>query len=140
MAYQDYRGQIAEHFKRRTRCGKGASVFYSGNRFWALETMGTEALPTVALDALVLRGTQDDADVVSRLATSRKFWSASAAVRRATMERHCDIDRLFGAYTPETLPSRYLRTYVASDRLHEAGASLLSRFGGVSNGATAQGH
>lgn len=38
-------------------------------------------------------------------------------MREATLLRYFDMDRLFAAYTPETLPSRYLRTYCAVEKM-----------------------
>ena len=93
------------------------SVFYRGARLSALEGMGTDSLATHALSMICHRGTEDDIDNVSKVATNRKFWRASAAVRIATLERYFDMARLFGAYTPETLPTRYLRTYAKIEKM-----------------------
>ena len=49
----NYRGRIVKVLsqgKHREYHG----IFYRGNRFWAAESRGTESLPTVILDALVL--------------------------------------------------------------------------------------
>jgi hypothetical protein len=54
-------------------------------------------LPTVILDSLVLRGTEDDSEAVARLATSPKFRGASMAHRTAIPERHVGVGHLFGA-------------------------------------------
>jgi hypothetical protein len=108
MSYQNYRGAIAKTLKRPSMNG---NIFFQGNRFWAVESMGTESLPTVILSALCLRGTEDDTDLVSRIATSKKLWKASAAAKLASLEKHVNIDRLFGRYAHGNLPTRYLRSH-----------------------------
>lgn len=110
MSYRNYRGQIAKVLSGR-KVFKG-NIFFQGNRFWAVESMGTESLPTVILDALVLRGNEDDSEIIARLASNKKFNAASARHKIATLEKHCDIDRLFRAYEPSELPTRYLRTFL----------------------------
>jgi hypothetical protein len=88
-----------------------------GERFRAAESRGTESLPTVILDALVLRGVEDDSEVIARIATSAKFRGASMAHKTAMLERHVDVARLFGACTWDTLPTRYLTAYTPNDKL-----------------------
>jgi hypothetical protein len=39
------------------------------------------------------------------------------AHRTAILERHVDVARLFGAYTWDTLPTRYLSAYTPTDKL-----------------------
>ena len=39
------------------------------------------------------------------------------AHRTAILERHVDVGRLFGAYTWDTLPTRYLTSYTPTDKL-----------------------
>lgn len=108
MAYREYRGEIAKTL--RDRLYKG-NIFYQGRNFWAVESMGTDSLPTVILSAIAHRGDERDTEAITRLCATPKFWSANGATRRATLEKYFDIDKLFGAYTAQTLPSRYLRTY-----------------------------
>jgi hypothetical protein len=59
---------------------------------------------------------EDDSEVVARVASSAKFRSASMAHKTAMLERHVDVGRLFGAYTWDTLPTRYLTAYTAADK------------------------
>ncbi len=119
MSYRNYRDQIGKALSRGKH-GEYRSVFFRGNRFWSAESHGTESLPTVVLDALVLRGTEDDSEVIARLASSSRFRNASVRHRAAILERHVDIDRLFGAYTWDDLPTRYLRTYATAEKLQKA--------------------
>jgi len=119
MSPVNYRGRIVRVL-RQGKYDEYQRVFFRGNRFWAAESHGTESLPAVILDALVLRGTEDDSEVVARLATSPKFRNASMKHRTAILERHVDIDRLFGAYTWANLPTRYLRTYVPLEKMQRA--------------------
>ena len=39
------------------------------------------------------------------------------AHKTAILERHIDVARLFGAYTWDTLPTRYLASYTPGDKL-----------------------
>jgi len=114
MSLVEHRGQIAATLKSVNNPGQ---VFYQGNRFWAVESFCTDSLPTVALDAVVLRGTEADAENVGRIARTRKFWGARSADRLATLARCFDLDRLFGEFTAETLPTRYLRSYARVEKL-----------------------
>lgn len=113
MSYQNYRGRVAKVL------GKGkykGNIFYQGAALWAVESMGTESLPTVAQSAIVWRGTEEDGDNFAKLACSSKFRSAATKVRQATIEKYFDVSRLFGTFTPQTLPTRWLRTYCAVER------------------------
>lgn len=107
MSLRDYRGRVGAVL------GKGlkGNLIYQGRSLWSVEGMGTDSLPTVMLSAIVHRGGREDADNVARIARSKAFWSAKSEVRALTLSRYFDLDRLFGEYTPQTLPSRYLRTY-----------------------------
>ena len=49
--------------------------------------------------------------------------------RTAFIERHVDIDRLFGPYTWANLPTRYLRTYVPLEKMQRADELARSRAG-----------
>ena len=39
------------------------------------------------------------------------------AHKAAMLDRHVDVARLFGAHTWDTLPTRYLTSYTATDKL-----------------------
>ena len=112
MSKRNYRGQIG------TALGRGlkGNLIYQGTNLWSVESMGTESLATVMLSAIAHRGNADDSESIERICRSKKFWCAPAAVREATLERHFDMDTLFGEFTAETLPSRYLRTYCAVEK------------------------
>lgn len=113
-SYRNYRGEIA----KRLSGGKATnSVFYKGPRIYAFETMGTDSLAAHALSMICHRGTESDTDNVRRIVVTRKFWTASALVRIATLERYFDMARLFGAFTADTLPTRYLRTYAKVEKM-----------------------
>lgn len=112
MSYRNYRGEIARVLGQ----GYKGNIFYQGNSIWAVESMGTESLPTVMLSAIVWRGTEKDTENVRKIACSKKFWSASMAVKQATLEKYFDVGALFGEFTAETLPTRYLRTYAKVEK------------------------
>lgn len=113
MSYRNYRGEIGHVLG----AGLKGNLIYQGRNLWAVESMGTESLSTVILSAICHRGSSADTDAIMRVSRSRKFWSASTAVRVATLERYFDVDTLFGRFSPETLPSRYLRTYAKVEKL-----------------------
>lgn len=109
MSYRNYRGQISKRLKQYRMPG---NVYFQGQNLWAVESMGTDSLPTVALDALVWRGTEDHVDVVEKLARSRKFWSAPMAQRLATLEAYIDTGTLFREQSLNSLATSYLCSYL----------------------------
>jgi len=123
MSYRNYRGEIARSLRRMgyAKQRNELSVFYDGKGMWAIETMGTDSLVSAILDAMVLRGTEADADIVAKIATTPKFWAGNCAAKIASLEKHIDVSRFFGEYTWETLPTRYLRTYISNDELKKMG-------------------
>ena len=90
-------------------------AIYQGGAFFAVEGP-TEGLASVALDAVALRGTEADSENVARIARTRRFWAAKSDAKLATLAGCFDLDALFGEFTAETLPTRYLRTYAAVER------------------------
>lgn len=113
MSMKNYRGLIGKCL------GKGlkGNIIFQGNELWAVESMGTDGLSSVMLSAIAHRGNEQDSESIARLCASSRFWSAPSGVREATLAKYFDIDTLFGAYTPENLPSRYLRTYAEIDKM-----------------------
>jgi hypothetical protein len=106
MSIRDYRTNgLIRHIP-----GKGR-VYYQGKRLWAVEYMGTDSLSSVALDALMLRGDQRDADLVSRLCATPKYWTANSKDKITTLGKSGDVDRWFAEYTWDTLPTKYLKSY-----------------------------
>lgn len=107
MSKRNYRGEIGRIL------GKGlkGNLIYQGRNIWSVESMGTDSLSTVMLSAIAHRGKREDAENIAKLCTNKKFWSANSAVKEATLERYFDMDYLFGEFTADTLPSRYLHTY-----------------------------
>lgn len=78
---------------------------------WAVESMATESLPTVIQSAIVWRGTEADSDNFVKIALSKKFAAASTPIKQATLEKYFDVKTLFGRYTLDNLPTKYLKTY-----------------------------
>lgn len=116
MAYKNYRREIAKILGEGKYKG---NIFYRGNAMWAVESMATESLPTVIQSAIVWRGTEADSDNIAKLALSKKFASANTAVKQATLEKYFDVKKLFGAFTLNELPTRYLQTYADYQKLAE---------------------
>ena len=61
---------------------------------------------------IVHRGTELDADAFVKIARSKKFTSSNARVKQSTLEKYFDVATLFGAFTPDTLPTRNILTYL----------------------------
>ena len=120
MAYREHRGRIASTIKGGHEPG---AVWFQGRRFWAL-SVGTESLASVALDVIALRGTEQDSADVAAIARTRRFWAADAHVRRVTLESRFDLPRLFGAWTWDTLPTRYLKTYARVEKTKVAAGTV----------------
>ena len=108
MSYKNYRGRIARVLGQGKYKG---NIFYKGNSFFAVESMGTDSLSSVIKSAIVWRGTEKDTDNIVRIACSKKFENASATVKQLTLEKYFDVPNLFRRYTLEDLPTRYLNTY-----------------------------
>lgn len=108
MSYRNYRGEIARQLKESHHKG---NIFYQGNKFWCVESMGTDSLSSHALSAIALRGTEADAAGIRKVATSSKFWHASAPVRIATLQHYFDLDKLFGEYPIGQTPTEYLSAW-----------------------------
>lgn len=113
MSKRNYRGELGRILGRGLR----GNIIMQGNQLWSVESMGTESLSTVMLSALAHRGVPDDSENIARLCRAKAFWTAPGAVKEATLSKYFDMDRLFGEFTTETLPSRYLRTYCAVEKM-----------------------
>lgn len=113
MSYRNYRGE----FGRILGKGLKGNIIYQGRTLWAVESMGTDSLSTVILSAIAHRGDARDTENIIKISTNKKFWAASSPVKQATLEKYFDVGRLFKAYTPEELPSKYLRTYAKVERM-----------------------
>jgi len=108
MSYKNYRGKIAQVL------GKGhykGNIFFRGNRFFAVEGMGTDSLPTVILSAICWRGTESDTENIERISLTKKFWGADTATKQLTLEKYFDVKTLFGEFYPDTLPTRNIKTH-----------------------------
>ncbi len=123
MSYRNYRGEIGRALGPALR----GNLIYQGRSLWAVESMGTDSLPTVFLSAIAHRGSEADTESIVRLARTKAFWRASSAVRLATLEKYFDAARLFGAFTLETLPSRYLRSYAPVEKMWPKGGERDAR-------------
>ena len=113
MSKRNYRGLIGSTLGRGLKGG----IIYQGPSLWAVESMGTDSLSTVMLSAIAHRGGVEDSENIAKLCATRKFWTASSAAKEATLTKYFDMDDLFAAKTPETLPSRYLRTWCPVERM-----------------------
>lgn len=107
MSYKNYRNIYGDLVGRKYN----GHLFYLGGTLYAKENAYTESLSTVIQSAIVWRGTEKDTDNIIKIALSKKFATASAPVKQATLEKYFDVKKLFGKYTLDTLPTRYLETY-----------------------------
>jgi hypothetical protein len=111
--YMDFRQHLPRLLRDRTYKG---NIIYQGKRMWAVASMGTDSLSTVFLSMIAHRGLEADTENISRLCATPKFWTASSQVKLKTLEKYFDAAFLFGEFTAETLPSRYLRTYAKVEK------------------------
>ncbi len=102
-----------------------------GTAQWPRTRSVRERIALAACQGLALRGTEGDAEAVARFACSRRFWTASVARRVAMLERYLDVARLFRGYTWRDLPTRYLRSYTAPEKIKRADEGARRRTGGV---------
>lgn len=111
----NYRGRMGRIL------GKGlkGNLIYQGPSLWSVESMGTDSLSSVMLSMIAHRGGIDDSESIERLCCTPKFWRASSAVKEATLSKYFDMDYLFGDFSADTLPSRYLRTYAKVENMWE---------------------
>lgn len=113
MSKRNYRGAIENVLGPELKGG----LIYQGKSLWSVVGLGTDSLSTVMLSAIAHRGSIEDCENIEKLCASKKFWSASSAVKEATLTKYFDMDKLFGRFTPEDLPSRYLRTYAKIEKM-----------------------
>lgn len=129
MSGASCRGRVCRILRgRREHAG---NLFYEGLKLWPVESLGTESLATHILDALALRGVEDGAEAAARFACPRRFWTTSVARRVAMLERHLDVARLFRSYTWTDLPTRYLRSYTAPEKIKRADKGARRRTGTI---------
>lgn len=114
MSYINYRGLIAKILGEGKYKG---NIFYQGNAIWAVESMATESLPTVIQSSIIWRGTENDISNIIKISCSKKFDAASAKIKQLTLEKYFDVEKLFGEFTPENLPTRNIRTYCSVEKM-----------------------
>lgn len=115
--YYNFRKNISKKLRRHTGYISDSSVFYNGENIFGLETMGTESLPTVIIDMIVLRGNENDGEVFKKLACTKKFNTLDTNGKIKTLERFFDVNKLFGKYDHGTLPTEYLSTYIDVEKI-----------------------
>lgn len=94
-------------------------IIYRGNQLFSVSSGSVEALSTVMLSAIAHRGDTNDTENISRLCRYGKFWRMSNPEKKQVLTKLFDMDKLFGEFTSETLPSRYLRTYCPVEKCWE---------------------
>lgn len=126
---QDYR-QIGDRLKRicRTPRSAGELLFYDGNLFKVYCSFSIDSLATTALSMICLRVTEDDTDNIERISASPRFWRGSKKDQLATLAAHFNLDRLFGAYTEEDNPTRYLQSHAPSAGMAKMGRHLMQKY------------
>ena len=107
MSYINYRGLLAKTIGKKYY----GNLLYQGNAIWAVESMGTESLPTVIKSAIMIRGDEGDTDNIIKVAITRKFESLNTVQKQATLEKYFNVGKLFGRYKPDELPTKNIKTY-----------------------------
>lgn len=114
MSMRNYRGIISKTLKTHKMKG---NIFFQGNRFWAVEGMGTDSLPTVIQSAICLRGTEQDSANMMLLARAKKYWGANTKDKQATLDSLFDTEKLMASYNWDNLPTKYLSGYVKQESI-----------------------
>lgn len=110
---ENYRGKIEKIIGKDYQ----GHIIYQGKSLWSVHSGYVDSLSTVMLSMIAHRGQRNDSENIAKLCSTKKFWSASAAAKEATLQKYFDMDKLFGAFDPETLPARYLRTYANIEKM-----------------------
>ncbi len=107
MSKAEYRYALTKELGKGLR---GYRIF-EGKTFFVTDSYGVEGLPTVMETAINLRATEEHTDTIVKVARSKEYARASTTRKAATLERHFPLDRFFGEYEPDELPTRYLKSY-----------------------------
>lgn len=117
----DYREWVEDgRFKLAPYPGK--YCIYEGVKYTVNFTQWVRGLSNILLWALAERGTERDAENIRRLVGTKKFWGLNRHAQVETLYAHFDIDKIAGAWTWDTLPTRNIHSYVSNE-----GMSKLSR-------------
>lgn len=112
MAYKNFRGQLKNRIRANLRGDEYVgATFFQGHHLWSIESSGTDSLAAAIEEMLTVRGDFGDAVNIRRLALTKKYWHAPYIGRLRTLEASFDTHKLMAAYTPEAIPTRYLKTY-----------------------------
>ena len=111
---ENYRGTI----RQRMGIDLPKCRIYDGHNVVLSVSETVEALPTVLLNAIALRGTQRESAAIRLLCGSKKFWSSDTKTRQLTLEKYFDLPRICGRYTPDTLPTRWLHTWAKVEKAY----------------------
>lgn len=115
MSLKNYRGLISDTLGKELK----GNIIYQGKSIWSVISSGTEGLSTVMLSAIAHRGSENDSENIDKICLSSKFWNQSGAIKEQLLSKLFDMDTLFGEFTSQTLPSRYLRTYCKVEKFWE---------------------
>ena len=85
---------------------------YQGATYTVNFTHWVRGLATILLWVLAERGTETDAENIRRLVMTPRFWSSNRKVQIDTLYKYFDIDKIAGAWTWETLPTRNIHSYI----------------------------
>jgi hypothetical protein len=129
VEYVNHRDLIIPRLQHEN-CEQYRWGIYAGQQVDFNVSWGTESLPTIALWMLAFRGIETDSDIVVQLATDPKFKRLNTSQKLNYIESLVDIDRLFGWYTWDNLPTRYLTSYISYKRMSELSDFYLRKHGG----------
>ena len=115
MPQRDFRrNSVCKYLKKPSMPG---NVFFQGTSIWAVEWMGTDSLSSVILDAIALRGTENDIVNVAKLARTKKFWTLSSKKKEATLRLYFDVDSLMKEYDINSYPVKYLAGIIENKKI-----------------------
>jgi len=115
VSYINYRKKISKVLGGHL----AGNRIYAGKNMWAVESMGTESLPTVFEDMIMNRGTEEEAEKVLKLAISKKYWASKTSIKLKTLESYFDAYKFFSGYPKGGAPNNYIKTYAEVERLQK---------------------
>ena len=129
--YFDATMEDLKSFKKITRRPISTRLgIYTCSKFNVAMKNATRSLAAVALDLLIIRGTEEHSELINLLATSNKFGNANRKLKLKTLESLIDIDQFFKEYQLEKLPTRNIEGIVSMKKMIQTGNSFRKK-GGV---------
>jgi hypothetical protein len=129
VSFVNYRDIIVPRLQHEN-CKEYQYGLYAGTTVDFNSTYATESVASTAMWMLTFRGVEQDAPGIREIATSSKFNSRNTQEKMDTLNRLFDTEKIFGCYTWDKLPTKYLHTHTSYDKLESISDHFLRKFGG----------